>query len=484
MQRLIDQNSRASLTARLFNPTRHWHIHPAVLMSGVLVLLFALSAAAGLAVGLERNSIAALFVLGPVAVFGLLALMYRFELVVLAIPVAAFAIPFELSTGTETRLPVALLLALSLCGFWVVSAVMRKQFSVVPSPLNLPIFVFGMIGCISLVWGFVWRDPILIYHPTFIVVQIGSLLTILVSLGAALLYGNFVTTTGQLKFVVGVFIFFGSIITVFWLFDLPLPLVTTGGLWGMWTIAACFGLAVIQPNMSWPWRLALLGIMGLSVYLAIVVNVEWLSGWVPGLVALLAMLLMHSRKMFFALIPIVVLIFMQTSGYFNDVAQANIDDGSLERLILWEQNWRVVRAHWLFGTGPAGYALYYVTYYAEDARSTHNNYLDILAQFGFTGMFAWLWLSVVGIWEGWRLSQRAQPGFLRTLAIIVTGGWIGAMASMMLGDWVLPFAYNQGIAGYKYTVYSWIFLGTLISIRQILDRPPQADPILVEHNIP
>jgi hypothetical protein len=36
---------------------------------------------------------------------------------------------------------------------------------------------------------------------------------------------------------------------------------------------------------------------------------------------------------------------------------------------------------------------------------------------------------------------------------------------------VLPFAYNQGVGGYKYTVYSWLFLGTLISIRQLM--PPR-----------
>ena len=40
---------------------------------------------------------------------------------------------------------------------------------------------------------------------------------------------------------------------------------------------------------------------------------------------------------------------------------------------------------------------------------------------------------------------------------------------MMLGDWVLPFAYNQTIAGYKYTVYSWIFLGTLIALRPLIE---------------
>jgi O-antigen ligase len=167
-------------------------------------------------------------------------------------------------------------------------------------------------------------------------------------------------------------------------------------------------------------------------------------------------------------------------GFFQQVAQDNIDDGSLERLEIWSQNWSVVREHWLLGTGPAGYAIYYMTYFPTDARSTHNNYLDIVAQFGVVGMATWLWLALASVWEGWRLVRRAPPGFLRSLAIIATGGWIGAMGSMVFGDWVLPFAYNQGIAGFKYTVYSWLFLGALISIRHLLDAPPahMSDPAI------
>jgi hypothetical protein len=98
--------------------------------------------------------------------------------------------------------------------------------------------------------------------------------------------------------------------------------------------------------------------------------------------------------------------------------------------------------------------------------------MDILAQFGFTGMAIWLWFVAASVWEGWKLVQRAPPGFLRSTALIATGGWIGAMAAMFFGDWILPFAYNQTISGYKYTVYSWLFLGMLISVRHLLDSPP------------
>ncbi len=64
------------------------------------------------------------------------------------------------------------------------------------------------------------------------------------------------------------------------------------------------------------------------------------------------------------------------------------------------------------------------------------------------------------------------------LAIVATVSWVGAQVAIFLGDWILPFAYNQGIGGYKYTVYSWLFLGVLISIRQIIQRPAPAALIL------
>ncbi|MEJ2557924.1 MAG: hypothetical protein P8186_17195 [Anaerolineae bacterium] len=38
---------------------------------------------------------------------------------------------------------------------------------------------------------------------------------------------------------------------------------------------------------------------------------------------------------------------------------------------------------------------------------------------------------------------------------------------MMLGDWVLPFAYNQTIVGFDHSVYTWLFLGGMVSLYRI-----------------
>lgn len=443
---------------------------------GVVLLLLMFSGLAGLLAGKDRMTLALLLAAAPAGVLVLLVALRWFEMMVLALPIAALAIPIDVPTGTETRLPAALLLTIMLWGIWLVSMVMRKQFQFAPTLINRPSLVFSIICCISLVWGIAWRDPILIDAPKFIIVQVASLITILVSMGAALLIGNFVQTEGRLKYIVGAFLVCGAMMTFTQLFRINQPFLNDRGLWGLWTALPAYGLLIAVPQMRWRWRLLLLGLIAASMYQNAVVNAEWVSGWLPTMVALFVATFLRSKKAFVIMVIVGAIGGYAARGFFEQVANDNIEDGSLERLILWEQNWRVVRAHWLFGTGPAGYALYYMTYYRDDARSTHNNYLDILAQFGFSGMLAWLWLAGSGLYEGYRLCMRAPPGFLRALAIAATAGWAGAQFSMLLGDWILPFAYNQGVGGYKYTVYSWIFLGTLISIRQIMGRTPPPEP--------
>jgi len=468
--------SETYMTAHITTQARRLPWRPILLVGGVLIIMLALSLAAGILAGNERGALTLLFAAVPAVVLGFVVTIRWFEMVVLALPIAALAVPYDVPTGTETRLPTALLLALGLWGIWLTSMVIRRRRDIAPSLLNWPAFIFSAICCISLAWGIIWRDPILIDAPKFMFVQVASLLTILVSIGATLLIGNYVRTEARLKYIVGVFIGCRTLIAITDLLHINQPFLNDRGLWGLWTVIPAYGLLIAQPKLRWYWRVLLIGVIGLTLYQTAVVNADWVSGWAPTIVALFAATFLHSKKAFVALLIVAVIVAYGASDFFTQVASDNIDDGSLQRLSLWEQNWRVVRAHWLFGTGPAGYALYYMTYYRDDARSTHNNYLDILAQFGFSGMLAWIWLALAGVYEGWRLTLRAPPGFLRTMAIIATAGWIGAQASMFLGDWVLPFAYNQGVGGYKYTVYSWLFLGTLISLRWIIRS--QAQPTM------
>lgn len=443
------------------------------ILIGVTVLAAAiLSMAAGYIIIGNRMRLA-LLIFGPLlAIPAVLWIGRRFEYFVLALPVSALAIPFELPTGTYSTLPVAMILALTLCGIWIVSMGLRKTWRLAPSPLNRPMLVFCGACTLSLVWGIVWRDPILrmSIFKNFEFVQIASLSTYFISIGAALLIGNFVQSEQQLKYIVGCFVFFGSMMTLFQIFSVRHGFLNDKGLWGLWTVIPAYVLVIAHNGLRWRWRLLLLAIICLNLYQTMFVNLLWKSGWIPTVIAIFVATLLRSWRWFLVLLVAASLLVYTQQEFFYRMVEEEINEGADGRIGMWEINLRVVGDHWLFGTGPAGYAPYYMTYYPHDARSTHNNYLDIIAQFGLVGSLIWLWFAAVSTIEGLHLFREAPPGFLKTMALTATSGWIGAQASMFFGDWILPFAYNQTITGYKYTVYSWIFVGVLISLRQIINR--------------
>jgi hypothetical protein len=41
-----------------------------------------------------------------------------------------------------------------------------------------------------------------------------------------------------------------------------------------------------------------------------------------------------------------------------------------------------------------------------------------------------------------------------------------------MGDWVIPFVYNIGMAGFRASVLAWLFMGGLVVIEQLT---PQAN---------
>jgi O-antigen ligase len=120
----------------------------------------------------------------------------------------------------------------------------------------------------------------------------------------------------------------------------------------------------------------------------------------------------------------------------------------------------------MLGVGPAGYAIYYMTYFPREAMATHNNYIDVFAQTGVIGFifFAWM-LGAVGI-QLWRsmIATQGQGDFNEAFSFAVFGGFVAVLCSMMLGDWIFPFIYTQTLLGFDYAVYSWVILGAGIAL--------------------
>ena len=443
-----------------------------LLLTGFIIamaLIMALLASSAFALG--RQKIALVFIFPPLAVFGWLLLTKKFEFVVMALPLLAMIAPFDLPTGTESKLPIVLITTLALGAIWFGTMIIRGYWHMQPSPLNKPALFFGIVCLLAYIWSSIWRDPVinLSLFGRFEIVQIGSLLTYYASLLTLVLIGNYAHTEARLKYIVIAFLVLGMLMTLLQVAKINHNFLTDRGLWGLWFVVPAFCFIFAEKPPRWYWRLLLLLGIALNIYQTFWVNLQWKSGWVPTVIGILIAILIRSRRWFvIALIAIGIIAFANQS-FIADMTRSEEEEGADQRISIWEINLKLIRDHWLLGTGPAGYAVYYMTYWPTDARSSHNNYLDIIAQFGVLGVFSWVWLAFIGTFEGLRLYLRAPPGFFKTLAWMTTSGWLAAQASMMLGDWVLPFAYNQTIAGYKYTVYSWIFLGTLIALRPLIE---------------
>jgi O-antigen ligase len=449
------------------------YLHMPLLLGAMILFTLVL----GRLVADQRQMIlGALFVALPMTI-----LAFRsFERLVLGIAPAALLVSSSLPTGTESRISIVMLLVMLLTGIWILATIVNRTVTLQRSPLNAPLFVFALVCCLALIWSMVFRDPLLIRYDNFIIVQLGALAAMILSPAAALLIANFIKRETQLWSIVWLFLVVGAITTLGHLGGVTLPGLNTRGLFPLWFVACSYGIVVAHPSIPLAWRYTLALLLLLHLYDIVIDDIAWLSGWVPALVAILMITLLRSKIAFLALLLLLAIVVTWRYDwlYENIVGEAE-RDGSYERLTLWELNIELVENHPLFGAGPAGYALYYVTYHPDEARSTHNNYMDIIAQTGIVGALCWLWLALTAIHEGWVVLKHAPPGSTRTLAYITCGGLLGSMVAMQLGDWIIPFAYNQGIEGYRYTVFSWLFLGILMSLRQQLaplrPRQPQGD---------
>jgi O-antigen ligase len=436
----------------------------------IVVSAALLSVGAGIAIGSGQYILAGLFAIPTVLLLGWVLVTHKFELMVLALPLTALIAPIDIPTGTYSRIPISLLLTLILCTVWFTTLAIRKSWSFAPSLMNRPALVFCVACLISYGWSSIWRDPIIDMgiFGNFATVQIASLLTFYASFGAALLIGNFAQSESRLKYIFFTFIVFGTLMTIVQFLKIDTRnVLTIAGLWSLWLVLPAFCYVIFYDRAQWFIRIGLLCIIALNLYQTAVVNLQWKSGWIPTLVGMYIAVFFRSKKWFVVLLLCTAVAAYVGRAEILAITQAEEEEGADQRIGMWEINLRVIGDHWLLGTGPAGYAVYYMTYYPDDARSTHNNYLDIIAQFGIIGSLAWIWFVLATILEGLRQIKQSPPGFLQVVAYTATSGWMAAQASMILGDWILPFAYNQTITGFKFTVFSWIFLGMLIAVRAI-----------------
>ncbi len=386
------------------------------------------------------------------------------NLIPLIILIAAAFVPISLPTGTGSRLVDSLLLTILFSGMWVVRMMTtEKRLRLAPSPVNKPLLGFMVVVVLSLLWGIAFRDPLVIIWKSFPVVQVASTIVMLMLPGAFLLVVKYIDTQKSLKAMVAVMLFAGAVGLVkrYGLDGLP---VNTEGLYTMWIVTLATGLALFNRQLSRMQRGLLLALAGGFVYWGFGLNISWLAGWLPDFIALGILGFMRSKKLLAILLfMLIVLIVAKPDYYLGTVVGDESSISGTTRLAAWENNWQITGKHLFLGTGPAGYAAYYMSYLPNDAVATHSNYVDIIAQSGIMGLGFCLWFFFRLAWLGYKLCLRlkGRGDFEEALANAALAGTVGCIVAMAFGDWLFPFAYTQTIAGFDYAVYSWLFMGMI-----------------------
>ncbi len=438
---------------------RWGRMRPAAGLIGLGLLLAPLMGVLALT---SRGFWVALGLLGLLSFPALLALSrYSVEILLFA----SLFVPFTLSTGSQSPIVASLLLTALFGGIWLLRLVFERE-RWPKAPAVVPLVGFMAISVISFFWSEAWRDPMI--PPWFLFrARLGGLGVMLLSPLALWLAAAYLHRPRQVDRLVGIFLVAGGLGAIQILAGRTLfPFLNTGGLFSLWLISFGAAFLLFRP-MPFGLRLAIHEILGIWGWYVLVPGISWISGWLPPIVALLVVAWLRSRRLFGALAVILLLllwIYWRPLRFW--VFDYNYETSGVTRMEAWLRNWRITREHLLFGTGPAGYAAYYMTYFPDQAMATHNNYLDVLSQTGLIGMgFFIAFLVALGreIYQIWRWV-RDSDAQARSLAAGLVGGFTGLLVAMGLGDWFLPFPYTQTIAGYRYTVWGWIFAGAAVAI--------------------
>jgi len=415
-------------------------------------------------------------VLVPLALAIPLITLRHFGFGVAMLPVLGAAVPFSLGTGTQSPIVAAMLFAAFLLVAWALRTLVLHRAHIVGSPVILPTFSLIVVWLVALLCSDVVRDPLVWVPPTWTLIQLGGVSVAVVSAAVLLLALQVGVHERWVHWATWSFICTGALATLSFIDDVRRVtdnVLQTGGLFTMWLVALAYGQALFNHTLPRWARAGLAALAGTWVFKALVLQMWWFSGWLPSLVAIAAITFFRSRKLFAGMVMAsAVAVISQFDTVYDLVWGTAIRKGDLTRLDIWNQTLDLVGRYPLLGTGPAGYAPYFQSLYAgsQFSLSTHNTYLDVVAQTGFIGALVFMWFLLAIARVGWQARVRWQHGFLGGYAHGVFGGLVGLVVAMSQGDWLIPFVYNQTIAGFRYTIHSWVFLGFLSSLALLRPR--------------
>ncbi|MCA9932348.1 MAG: hypothetical protein KC415_00385 [Anaerolineales bacterium] len=419
-----------------------------------------------------------LVVIVTIGAFLLLLKWYQFGF--LALVFAGLLVPFSIGTGTGTSLnPVVLLLPLLLV-LWILDNGLKQK--TIKAYAGKPIYLVAALCIVALLSLITGQLPWFQIASAPITAQLGGVSIYIFSFVAFFLAVQHLNRT-RLQQLTCLFLAIGTLHVIARLVPALGAIVlrlfavgSTGSVFWTWLIALATGQLLFHKSLPLFWRLALL-LLITSTFVVGWHNRQWASGWFPPLVALFTVLAVRFPRL---ILPSVIVVGLFLSTRFADIFYVATTEQSW-----WarQQAWQIVLAtsqvNPLLGLGPANYYFYVQLATIGGwggnwnvAFSSHNNYVDLIAQTGILGLSLFLWFAGTMLHTSWRFYQNLSDEFSQGYTASVLGGLVGTIVSGMLGDWFLPFVYNIGFAGLRSSILFWIFTGGLLALKsQFVNNP-------------
>jgi hypothetical protein len=351
----------------------------------------------------------------------------------------------------------------------VVRRLLARNARIIRSPMNGPLLALAGVWILAYLTSDADLSPMVWVWDVYALPRVGQLGIVLVSAAAFFLALNHARHEWQLQVATFGFVVLGvpALVAFYAGHEGVFSFLSTGGLFTMWCSTLAYGQALFNEKLP-PWlRIGLIGLTAGFIVKSMLIQTSWFSGWMPTIVAFAVLTLLRSWRAFAVVGAIsAALVALYRDVVYHALWDVKVAQGDLTRLPIWIQGWSLVKDHLPFGTGPAGYAPYYQSIYlgSSYSMSTHSNYLDFLAQTGVIGSAIALWFFATLLVVGWQARDRWRSGFRGGYCQAAFAGLLALFVAMSLGDWFIPFVYNQTIAGFRYTVLSWIFLGYLAGL--------------------
>lgn len=378
---------------------------------------------------------------------------------------------FVTITGPSGLSAATVMVALML-GLWILDMfIVRRQIALIRTSVMVPVITFLVITMLAFLIG---QVPWFVFaRQAPLPAQLGGFAVFFFSIGAMFLSAHLITDVRWLKILTWSFLALSSLYIIgraanlSFIVDLYHFGFTAQSMFWTWLTALAAGQLIFNTTLKRWSRALLFLLLALTLYVALIQGFEWKSGWVPPVVVLAILLGIRNRNFIVFATPLVVIAVLYAIGKLI----ASDDYSWVTRLDAWRIILEISRVSPLFGMGFANYYWYTPLFPIRGWRvsfNSHSQFIDLIAQTGYLGLFSFLWLFFAFARLSWSIARKLPIGFARGYAYGVLAGIIATMVAAFLGDWVLPFVYNVGLAGFRSSVPAWIFIGGVISLEQML----------------